>query len=278
MRIAMIIPMKGKISLIVQLLLSIVYYCKYDRTKLDIYIADTGSDENEKKIIRYFLRRLKKENNLNCFFIEYDYYNFAKINNDVVRNHLKEDTDLILLCNNDVKLINDAISMSVDTWEQNKEDVGTVGVRLMYPDNTVQHAGIFMKYFQTIKKSVGFGHLLRKKPFVTHDNGVIETWGNTGAFLLISKKDFMEAGMLNEGYKMCFEDVELNLRMIIKGKRNLTNLDALCFHLDSATRKNEIDNDDVKRIREFVMMNETLEAKTNDLKIREPISRWLKMK
>ena len=270
--------MKGRISLIVQLLLSIVYYCKYDRTKLDIYIADTGSEESEKKMLAYFLRRLKKENNLNCFMIEFDYYNFAKINNAVVKYHVKNDTDLLIFCNNDVKLINDAISMAVDTWKDNKKDVGTVGVRLMYPDNTVQHAGVFMKYTQTTKRGVGFGHLLRKKPFVTHDSGVIETWGNTGAFMLISMKDFTDIGMFNEAYNKCFEDVEVNLNMILKGRRNLTNLDALAFHLDSATRKNEIDNSDVKLIREFVLTHKELEPKTEQLKNTEPISRWLKMK
>lgn len=237
-KLAIIIPTKGKIDLLVSLLNSIVYQSKYDRSYLKIYIADTGSSDKEKELIKYYLKRLKNEENLDCIFIEYDFYNFAKINNDVIKNHVDKDTELILLCNNDIELINDAISMVVKEFD---EETGTIGARLMFKNNLVQHCGIFL--------SKGLpGHLFYKKPFPKKHNGkVIRAFGNTGAFMLTSKKLWDEIGGLNEEYKRCFEDVEYNLTCLSKGYKNKTVLDAVCWHCESATRrKNPLKEDIVK--------------------------------
>ena len=48
--------------------------------------------------------------------IEFEFYHFAGTNNDVVRDHCDNDTDLLLFCNNDIELINDAISEMVSLY------------------------------------------------------------------------------------------------------------------------------------------------------------------
>ena len=250
-RVAMIIPIKGKVNLLVRLLLSIVYHSSYDRDYLDIYIADTGSTEKEKAMIKRFISRLEEENGLHCTFIEYEFYNFAKINNDVVKHHIRKDTDLILLCNNDVELINDAISICVMEYDENDDTIGTVGARLMFPDNTVQHAGIVVRYNKNNQPI--FSHAMLKKPFKLKKNVTrLVSWGNTGAFMLVSYKTYLDIGMLPEGYNICFEDVEFNLRLLKDGKKNITRLDAICFHNESSTREKTVSDADVKKIREFV--------------------------
>lgn len=250
-RVAMIIPMKGKINLLVRLLLSIVYHSSYDKESLDIYIADTGSTEKEKNMVKRFIGRIEEENGIHCIFIEYDYYNFAKINNDVVKNHIRKDTDLILFCNNDVELINDAISICVGEYCNSEETAGTIGARLMFPDNTVQHAGIVVRYGQNGQPS--FTHAMLKKPFKLKKNvSRVLSWGNTGAFMLISYKTFIENGMFPEGYTACFEDVELNLRVLREGKENITRMDAICFHNESSTRDRAVNSGDIEKIRLYV--------------------------
>lgn len=238
-KLAIIVPMKGKVNLIVSLLNSIVYHSSYDRSLLKIYIADTGSTDKEKEMVKYYIDRLLKEENLNCVFIEYDYYNFAKINNDVVKNHIDKDTELILLCNNDIELINDAITMAVNEFDEN---TGTVGVRLMFKNNLVQHCG-----FKLVKGLPS--HLLYKQPFPKkYDGKVVATFGNTGAFMLTSKELWDKIGGLNEKYERCFEDVEYNFSCLSNGKRNKTHYGAVCWHYESATRKNAPLMSDVKKL------------------------------
>lgn len=250
-RVAMIVPMKGKVNLLVRLLLSIVYHSSYDRDYLDIYIADTGSSEKEKAMVKRFLFRVEEENNLHCKMIEYDFYNFAKINNDVVRHHIRKDTDFVLLCNNDVELINDAISVCVMELSENEGTVGTVGARLMFPDNTVQHAGIVVRYNKSGQPT--FTHAMLKKPFKMKKNITrLVSWGNTGAFMMVSYKDYIENGLMPEGYNICFEDVEFNLRLLRQGRDNITRLDAICFHNESSTREKTVSDADVKKIRAYV--------------------------
>lgn len=241
-KLAIIVPMKGKIHLIVNLLNSIVYHSIYDRKLMKIYIADTGSTDKEKQLLKHYIKRLKEEENLECVFIEYDYYNFAKINNDVVKNHIDEDTELILLCNNDIELINDAISIAVGVYD---EDTGTVGVRLMFKNNLVQHCGIILvKGLPT--------HILYKKPF-PKDGSVkkYKSYGNTGAFMLTSKKLWEEIGGLNENYERCFEDVEYNVECLYRGKANKTICDAICWHQESATRERTPLKEDVLKLLDF---------------------------
>lgn len=235
-KLAIIVPMKGKVELLMGLINSISYHSKYDRSLMKIYIADTGSSPQEKKIVNEYLKRMHDYDGIQSIFIEYNYYNFAKINNDVVKNHVDEDTDLLLLCNNDVELINDAISMVVDKYA---DGIGTVGARLMYKNNLVQHCGMLIK-------NGGVTHFLLKKPFDKKYEGTIcNSYGNTGAFMLTSKKLWEDIGGLNERYKVCFEDVEYNLECLVNRKlKCLTLCDAVCFHYESLTRGRGIDKGD----------------------------------
>jgi hypothetical protein len=73
--------------------------------------------------------------------IKYDYYNFAVLNNDIVRNHLEPDSDHLLFCNNDVIVVDDCVNAMVHLMSTSKEPLGTIGCRLLYEDGTIQHDG-----------------------------------------------------------------------------------------------------------------------------------------
>lgn len=243
-KIAVIVPMKNHSDLTMALLDSIYANDDYDLNYLTIYVADTGSSDIEKRIMKQYI----KNSELDIRYIQYNYYNFAKINNDVIKHHIDKDTDLILLCNNDIQLINNALSKLVNVYETN-ENVGTVGSLLLFPDYTIQHGGII--HFYDNMNIAQFSHLLLKLPYNFNLKGNYNTWGNTGAFMFISYNDWKEIGGLNENYKDCFEDVELNLQLLLKGKKNITCYDSLCFHKESSTRKQAMCAEDIIRIRTF---------------------------
>lgn len=256
-KLAIIIPEKDNLTYTLDLINSIIYHSEYERSLMKLYIADTGSKEVTKEFLKKYLTFIGERYDIKSKFLEYDYYNFAKINNDVVSKHVDSDTELILLCNNDVALINDAISMVVDKYDEERS--GTVGARLMYRHNLCQHCGI------VITKSGGATHFLLNKEFPKELEGkTINGVGNTGAFMLTSLKLWKEIGGLNEAYKRCFEDVEYNLKCLMIGKVNTTVLDAVCFHYESQTRGREIDKDDVVLIRKKIGEYKELLAEKND--------------
>lgn len=225
-KIGVIIPTKNNFDVLKTNIVSwnnVVEYKNYE-----IIIADTGSDDNTLSKYSELLSDKVK-------LIKYDYYNFAKINNDVVNNHISADTDILLFCNDDVELLNDAVTRCVELYNKYK-NVGTIGIRLHYKNGLVQHNGIKIIRNKT-KNGLHLTHVDLKKN-IGYNTGVnLKSIGNTGAFLMISKNLFTEIGGFNENYIDCLEDVELNLMCLLKNKINITACDAVAYHYESLSRK-----------------------------------------
>lgn len=235
-KVAIIIPTKNKLDLLFTTVDSIFEHC--NPNLFDVFIADTGSSNEEKESIR------NRYSNKNVNLIEYDYYNFAKINNDVVKNHLTNEYEFLLFCNNDIKIMNNVVYGMLKTFKENPK-TGTVGCRLHYEDNTIQHDGIV----GIVNKNKVFG--------VTHFNlnsyynfkiNQHELIGSTGALLMIRKSVFEKCGYFNEGYINCFEDVELNMMCLTLGFKNIYDGNLVSYHLESQSR-----NEDEKNIEKLTM-------------------------
>lgn len=231
-KVAVIIPTKGNINMLFECVESFYQNCNPNYFK--IFIADTGSEIEEKNKMKE-----KFSSYSNIELIEYDYYNFAKINNDVVKNYIDDSFNYILFSNNDIKLLSNVVDSMLITFNE-KPNVGTVGARLYYQDNTIQHDGIFAM-LNTKNNSFGVSHLGLNAHynFVNSKRMVL---GNTGALLMISKKTFEKVGMFNEGYISCFEDVELNLQCILHGMQNYLDSNSVAYHYESKTRGEDPDN------------------------------------
>ena len=237
-KLSIIIPTKGNVHLLKQCVDSIINKSSY--SNIEIIIADTGSEDEELKDIKHYINLNK---NTKIKLAEYNYYNFGKINNDVVNNYVSKDSELLLFCNNDIELINDAISETINQYLKNKGRVGSLGARLHFGNNKVQHAGI-CTYYSVSKKNIMLGHYGINSNY-GYQHGIKNVIGNTGAFLMVRKDLFNKVGQFNENYKECFEDVELNAKFILQGKDNIFVSDAVCYHYESSTRKK--DNNKLQR-------------------------------
>jgi GT2 family glycosyltransferase len=236
-RIAIIIPTKGKVEMLIDCINSFFDNCKLDR--FDIFIADTGSTEEEKNQIKSYISNFN-----NVRLIEYDYYNFAKINNDVVKNHINDNYEFLLFCNNDIKILNDVITGMLSIYDKHKK-AGTVGCRLHYEDNTVQHDGVFLGINKT-NSALGVDHL-NVRNYYNYYNSTKEVFGNTGGLLMIRKNTFELCGLFNENYISCFEDVELNVMTLSMGFVNFLCGDCVAYHYESMTRNEDPENLDKLR-------------------------------
>lgn len=251
-KLGIIIPTKGNVNLLKQCINSIHDNDNY--TNFKIYIADTGSTDEEKTEIKDFISKMTHTN-----LIEYDFYNFAVINNDVVENHVDKDTEVLLFCNNDIKLLNNTITRMMDVYLKNKKNIGTIGCRLHYGDNTVQHSGIMMFLHQNYQ--VGITHYGLRSYYTYHKETKKDILGNTGAFMMINKNLFQEIGGFDSSYRECFEDVQLNIECINRNKDNIFVGEAVCYHYESQTRNKSQEKlkreseDYTKKLIPFILKN-----------------------
>ena len=184
--IDIVIPTKGKTDYLFNCLKSIKDQTK--TTTYHIHICDTGSDEKELKSIVDFLKNNFSETK-NVSLHKFDYYNFAKINNAAIDEYTT--SDVILLCNNDIKLIDNCIDRMYKTIQE-YDNVGTVGCRLLFKNETVQHAG----QIAFTHKPQGWYHMSHDKLEVTHRGlrttqtyqDQEEVMGNTAALMMIKRE------------------------------------------------------------------------------------------
>jgi len=225
-KIAIIIPTKGNVLMLKECVDSFYEHC--DKDKFDVFIADTGSTNEEKKWIKENIEGIK--------LLEYDYYNFAKINNEVVRSLPNDLYEFILFSNNDIKVMNDIVTGMLSVFDKNKM-VGTVGVRLHFKDNTIQHDGMVI-YLKKENSSFLISNL-NLHNYYNYSTTTKEVIGNTGGLMMIRKNTFENKGMFNEKYNVCFEDVELNVLLTSSGLKNYTCGECVSYHYESITRNED---------------------------------------
>lgn len=225
MGVDIVIPTKGNTDILFKCILSILN--KTIDTPYHLYICDTGSSDKEIESIKLFLKD-NFSTLQNATLLTFDYYNFAKINNHVIWNHCSADT--VLLCNNDIELMDNCIDAMYEKLESSQE-IGTVGCRLVFPTGAVQHAGQYAFLNNNGGLEVTHRGLQSRQKY---KSGPV--MGNTAALMMVRRQVFIELGMLNERYIECFEDVEFNMEAICVGLTNTYLDDVVATHHESLTR------------------------------------------
>ena len=224
--VSIVIPTKDKTDILDQAIRGIL-----DNTyqKYEIIIIDHESKEAES--VNYFK---SLSSNTKIKILEYKgEFNFSKINNFAVE-HAKG--DVLLFLNNDVKPIN-------SNWLENMLkvlftiNVGIVGAELVYPDETIQHAGVsFGTDDFTFLTRHDFAHLSRDEfeKNLSYDRKVSAV---TGACLMIRKTDFILLGKFDENLSVVYQDVDLCFKVSQQNKLVIITPNSKLYHYESATRK-----------------------------------------
>lgn len=231
-----------------------------------ISVCYTGDNPSDVKAISDFLAY---EIKLPYHIIQMP-YNYAKCNNSLSK--LTNLTDYLLFLNDDVMLIDDCITHCIKVLDSDKDHkFGSIGVKLLYADKTIQHAGQMMVISSYENNFIGVTHYYLKHSDILLPDYV--SFGNTGAFLMIRKSDFDECGRFNEKYHHCFEDVELNMNLLSKGKLNICCGSVSAYHLESQTRHQELSHEDIHMMVDFYNRNKNLILQNKDILTRTIIER-----
>ena len=159
--------------------------------------------------------------------------------------------EYLLLLNNDTEVITPGWLEEMVMYAQQKR-VGCVGAKLLYPDDTIQHAG------------VGFGiggvagHLHKYFPatsdgYMGRLNYVQDVYGDTAACLLIRKEIYDEVHGLDESYAVAFNDVDFCVRVREAGYTNVFTPFAQLYHYESKSRGMEDNPEKQKRFQGEVL-------------------------
>lgn len=155
--------------------------------------------------------------------------------------------DLLLLLNDDVAPIRPDWLRLMAGWTVDP-GVGAVGAKLLFADGTVQHAGVVGYHgapvHHTRRWDDGpgyFGEMLLTKNFLAV----------TGACLLLRREFYEEVGGLSPAFPINFNDVDLCLKLVERGYRNLVENQAVLHHYESSTRPTTVTLQEAQLFREW---------------------------
>lgn len=228
-RVAIIIPTRNGADLLRACLNGIA---QTDYPDLQIIVVDNDSDDPDALAL---MSALEADGQT---VIRYaGAFNYSAINNTAVRS-----TDAPILCflNNDIEII-DPQWLYVLVEQALRDDVGAVGPMLLYPDGSVQHAGVVLGV------GGGAGHAHRnQRPdeegyFLRHRLPQF-TSAVTGACLVVQKRYFDAVGGFDErNFPVAFNDVDLCLKLTSAGYNTFYEPRTRLIHHESKTRGHDRD-------------------------------------
>ena len=254
--VSLIIPTRDKVDLLRDCIESIRARTTY--RNFEIVVVDNCSTESE--TIDY-LTRLKETREASVLSYNGP-FNYSAINNFAVA---KARGSVIGLVNNDIEVISPNWLTEMVAWAV-RPDVGCVGAKLYYPDESIQHAGIILG----IDGVAGHSH----KYFARNHNGyharlklVQNLSAVTGACLIVRRSVFDEVGGLEPGLPVAFGDVDFCLKVREAGYQNVWTPFAELYHRESVSRGREDDPDKVRRFNDEV---DFMKRKWGAMLVRDP--------
>ena len=225
--ISIIIPTRDLACYLETCLRSVFEKTAYDH--FEVVIVDNGSREPE--TMELFSRWREKEPRRFRVAPKPIAFNFPALINEGVRNAKGE---LVLLLNNDIEVVSGEWLADMAA-QALRPSVGAVGAKLLYPDDTVQHAGVVLG----IGGIAGHSHKYAAKDQPGYFDRLRITAncaGVTGACLMVRKTLFQKAGGFDEALSVAFNDVDFCIRLLQAGYYNLCLAHLTLYHHESKTR------------------------------------------
>ena len=169
-------------------------------------------------------------------------FNYSAINNFGIRHASGQ---YVICLNNDIQVITGGWMEELLGVCQ-REEVGVVGAKLYYPDDTIQHAGIVVG-IGGIAGSLFVGMKRERSGYLHKASLMQDLSAVTAACMMVKKKAFEEAGGFEEKLAVAFNDVDLCLKIREKGYLVVYDPYVEMYHYESKTRGREDTKEKVRR-------------------------------
>lgn len=266
-KISIIIPTKDNLNVLQKCVESIGVLAP--NLEYELILIDTGS--KDPRVEAYYQQIIQDPHVI--LLRDSASFNYSRVNN-VGAAHATG--DLLLFLNNDVQALEPGWIEELTRWME-YPGVRIVGPKLLFPDGTVQHAGIIMGmegHASHIFKNVAEDY---PNPF-----GSLEWYRNyqavTGACLMTSRAVFEQVGGFDEGYKLVFSDVQYCLEVIRLGYQVVYTPFCKLIHHEGKSRANLIPPEDVclgyEQFIEQVRNGDPYYHPSLSYSVRQPVFAW----
>ena len=236
--VSIIIPMKDKWEMTAACVQSILDKSSYQNFEI-LLLDNRSEEENTKK----WLKEIPLQDHRVRVIAADMEFNWSKLNNFGVSHACG---DVFIFLNNDTQVISEdwMERLSENAW---RNDIGVVGALLLYPDQTIQHAGVVVgigDWADHIFKGMQPSHY--GSPYVSPmvSRNVLAV---TGACLAVSRRTWDMIGAFDEEFIICGSDVEYGIRAYEHGLFNRYDVNVQLYHLESKSRDSYIPEIDFQK-------------------------------
>lgn len=228
-KVSIIIPNKNNAAVLRTCINSILEKTAYNN--YEIVVVENGSDEQS--VFDYYDKITSDSKNVKVIKWE-EPFNFSKVCNFGAKH---SDGEFLLFLNNDTEIL-DAKWLELMVGDCQREDVGVVGAKLIYPDDTIQHAGVYFSdhfdpsringpshmYTDLDKDELGYSYRAFLK------SNVIAV---TGACLMTKADLFSQFAGFDEEYIIDYSDIDYCFKAIDAGYKILIDPSIVIKHYES---------------------------------------------
>jgi GT2 family glycosyltransferase len=241
--VTVVIPTRDKAALLARAVEGVLNHTAYSH--IDVIIADNESTESASLAL---MSSLTLDPRVRVVRLPGP-FNYAAINNEAVRYARGE---ILLFLNNDITVI-EPFWLHELVAHALRPDVGAVGTKLLFPDGTVQHAGVILGVPSLpgrpgVARHFGMKHTQRDKGYVGQLVLARTVSASTAACLAMRKSVFDTVGGFDEvNLAVSYNDVDLCLRIREQGLRIVWTPFAELVHHESASRGSDVAPENIYR-------------------------------
>lgn len=241
--ISIIIPFVDKVELLKRCLQSIFKNTEYPSYEI-ILISNNSKEDTTYEYLQAIQQRY---DNIRYYIFNMP-FNYSKINNWAVK---KCKGEYLLFLNNDVEVLTNGWLKAL-AEHINRKEVGVVGAKLLYPDDTIQHAGIILK----IGGIAGHSHkyISNSNPgYFSRPHMIQRISAVTAACMLVKRGLFNRVGGFDEkSFPVAFNDVDFCLKIQQFGYHVIYTPYSVLYHYESKSRGKDNTKDKQKRFKQEI--------------------------
>jgi len=248
LKASIIIPTRNNFEVLEKCIDSIIE--KTSPYSFEVIVVDNQTTELD--TLNYF-SKIKHIDNIKVIKYEKE-FNYSAINNYAAKNARNQ---ILVFLNDDTQIISESWLEELVS-QASRPEVGAVGAKLFYPNGTIQHTGIILGLGGIAGESLK-GHPKEHPGQMQRANLTHNVSAVTGACLAVETKKFFKVGGFDEkNLKVAFNDVDLCLKLLRDGFKNLYTPYVKITHHESYSRGKDDDQANAARFgNEIKFMKDT---------------------
>lgn len=239
--VSIIIPTKDNIDVLLRCVRSI--YEKSTWRNFEVIVVENNSEEA--RTFEVYEELTRAYTNLSVMVCEMGgVFNFSRVVNAGAKS---SHGDYLLFLNNDTEVITpDWIERL--TASAQEHTTGIVGAKLLFPNNTIQHAGVVLGANLWSPQHLYTGYPADNAGYAQVNASIHEMHAVTGACIMMKKEVFTTLGGFDETLPVNFNDTDLCLKARAHGLVCVQRNDCVLYHHESVSRGHADDTTRLNRL------------------------------